>query len=73
MFSAEIYDKRRKTLAEGIDDGLILLMGNSQLPMNYPSNYLRFRQDSNFLYYCGLDHPGSVSYTHLTLPTILLV
>ena len=58
MFSAEIYDKRRKTLAEGIDDGLILLMGNSQLPMNYPSNYLRFRQDSNFLYYCGLDHPG---------------
>ncbi|SVC65605.1 uncharacterized protein METZ01_LOCUS318459, partial [marine metagenome] len=58
MFSAEIYDKRRKKLAEGIDDGLILLMGNSQLPMNYPSNYLRFRQDSNFLYYCGLDHPG---------------
>ena len=25
--------------------------------MNYPSNTLRFRQDSNFLYYCGLDYP----------------
>ena len=31
MFSAEIYDKRRKILAEGIDDGLILLMGNSHV------------------------------------------
>ena len=31
--------------------------GNNLLPMNYPSNTLRFRQDSNFLYYCGLDYP----------------
>jgi Xaa-Pro aminopeptidase len=29
--------------------------------MNYPSNWLRFRQDSNFLYYCGLD------FAHLNL------
>ena len=57
MFNAQIYDNRRKKLAEGIDDGLIYLMGNSQVPMNYPSNWLQFRQDSNFLYYSGLDHP----------------
>ena len=37
---------------------MILLPGNMPVPMNYPSNTLRFRQDSNFLYYCGLDYPN---------------
>ena len=57
MFSANTYQNRRKVLCEHLNEGLILLLGNNPVPMNYPSNYLRFRQDSNFLYYCGLDYP----------------
>ena len=58
MFSANTYQNRRKILSETVEDGLILLPGNNPVPMNYPSNHLRFRQDSNFLYYCGLDSPN---------------
>ena len=58
MFSAKTYQNRRKILSETVEDGLILLPGNNPVPMNYPSNHLRFRQDSNFLYYCGLDSPN---------------
>lgn len=36
--------------------GLILLMGNEYSPKNYLDNTFPFRQDSNFLYYIGLDH-----------------
>ena len=57
MFNAEIYKNRRLKLCEGLEQGIILLPGNNLVPMNYPSNTLRFRQDSNFLYYCGLDYP----------------
>ena len=56
MFDANIYRDRRNSLSNEMDDGLILLFGNKPVPMNYPSNTLRFRQDSNFLYYCGLDY-----------------
>ncbi|MBT5440186.1 MAG: aminopeptidase P family protein, partial [Candidatus Marinimicrobia bacterium] len=57
MFNAEIYKNRRNKLCEGLESGVIFLPGNNLVPMNYPSNTLRFRQDSNFLYYCGLDYP----------------
>ncbi len=56
MFDANIYRDRRNSLSNEMDNGLILLLGNKPVPMNYPSNTLRFRQDSNFLYYCGLDY-----------------
>ena len=57
MFNANIYQDRRKKLCEGLESGIIFFPGNNLVPMNYPSNTLRFRQDSNFLYYCGLDYP----------------
>ena len=57
MFNPNIYQNRRKKLSEGLENGIIFLPGNNHVPMNYPSNTLRFRQDSNFLYYCGLDYP----------------
>ncbi len=41
-----------------IDSGLILLPGNDETPMNCAANPYPFRQDSTFLYYCGLDQPG---------------
>ena len=58
MFDTNIYKSRREALCKTLNGGLILFYGNNPVPMNYPSNTLRFRQDSNFLYYCGLDFPG---------------
>ena len=33
-------------------------MGNGEAPANYPDNTYRFRQDSSFLYFFGLNMPG---------------
>jgi Xaa-Pro aminopeptidase len=41
-----------------IESGLALFLGNEDSPMNYADNTFRFRQDSSFLYYFGLDQPG---------------
>ena len=38
--------------------GIALFPGNSEAPMNYPANTYHFRQDSDFLYFFGLDLPG---------------
>ena len=58
MFNKETYIKRRKTLAEKIGSGLVLLLGNDESPMNYADNGYHFRQDSTFLYYFGIDFPA---------------
>jgi len=58
MFHTDVYIERRRRLVEQINSGLVLLMGNNESPMNYPDNQYHFRQDSSFLYYFGLDHPG---------------
>ena len=39
-------------------DGIALFLGNPDAPMNCPHNIYQYRQDSNFLYFFGLDHPG---------------
>lgn len=41
-----------------MSSGVVLLLGNDELPMNYVGNSYPFRQDSSFLYYFGLDEPG---------------
>ncbi len=56
MFETATYVNRRKKLTQSIESGLILIMGNVDVPMNYPANTYRFRQDSNFLYLFGIDH-----------------
>lgn len=58
MFPANIYTERRNTLRKKFKSGILLFMGNDDVPMNYPSNTLTFRQDSNFLYFFGIDQPG---------------
>ncbi len=58
MFSKEVYIQRRARLKAMVKQGLILILGNSDAPMNYPSNTYHFRQDSTFLYFFGLDHQG---------------
>lgn len=60
MFTPEIYSARRAALRKKIKSGVILLPGNCDAPINYPSNAYGFRQDSNFLYYFGLTQPGFV-------------
>ncbi|HZX10642.1 MAG TPA: aminopeptidase P family protein [Acidobacteriota bacterium] len=58
MFDSKIYKERRKKLREKLNKGVILFLGNEESPMNYLDNPYRFRQDSNFLYFFGLDSPG---------------
>ncbi len=58
MFKSEIYKNRREELHRKIKTGLALFIGNTEAPMNYPGNPYHFRQDSDFLYYFGLDLPG---------------
>ncbi|HOY18244.1 MAG TPA: aminopeptidase P family protein [Haliscomenobacter sp.] len=57
MFSANTYAHRRAQLMQRVERGLIFLLGNELSPMNYQDNTFPFRQDSNFLYYIGLDNP----------------
>ncbi|MBX2874943.1 MAG: aminopeptidase P family protein [Saprospiraceae bacterium] len=57
MFGPTIYKERRKALLSRLDQGIVLLLGNEESPKNYHDNTYRFRQDSNFLYFLGLDQP----------------
>ena len=58
LFTKQTYIERRTLLRERIGSGLILLFGNNDSPVNYPSNGYKFRQDSSFLYYFGLQRDG---------------
>ena len=60
MFSKETYIKRRQQLKQDVDKGLVIFVGNSESPMNYADNTYRYRQDSSFLYFFGLNHPDLV-------------
>jgi len=58
MFSQSTYVNRRNELRKLMSGGIILLMGNDEVGINYNANVYPFRQDSTFLYYFGLDQPG---------------
>jgi Xaa-Pro aminopeptidase len=58
MFPARTYARRRDRLTAAFDDGLLLVLGNDESPMNYADNAFHFRQDSTFLYYMGVDRPA---------------
>jgi Xaa-Pro aminopeptidase len=58
MFAKEIYIKRRNHLKELVGKGIILFLGNTDVPFNYNANTYSFRQDSSFLYFCGIKLPG---------------
>jgi Xaa-Pro aminopeptidase len=58
MFDATTYATRRARLQQEFRHGLLLFIGNNDSPMNYADNTYRFRQDSSFLYYWGIDDPG---------------
>jgi Xaa-Pro aminopeptidase len=52
------YKNRRGELMKALGKGLILLSSNHHLPRNYKGNPLPFRQDSNFLYFTGINMPA---------------
>jgi Xaa-Pro aminopeptidase len=56
MFDKNVYTERRDRLRSKVGNGVILIPGNADAPMNYPANTYHFRQDSNFLYFFGLDY-----------------
>ena len=38
--------------------GIAIFIGNAEAPQNYRGNDYKFRQESSFLYYWGIDEPG---------------
>lgn len=58
LFDKQTYILRRSRLRSDIHSGIILIMGNNDAPVNYPSNTYHFRQDSSFLYFFGQHRNG---------------
>ena len=65
MFAKEVYARRRSTLVrkmrEAGQSGIILFIGNAEAPAQYRDNCYKWRQDSTWLYYFGLDEPLMVA------------
>ena len=64
MFNSEVYVNRRRVLLERMAAmtpegarGIAVFLGNVDAAMNYRGNDYKFRQDSSFLYYWGIDEP----------------
>ncbi len=55
MFQAHVYTNRRNKLKSLVNSGILLFIGNQEASYNYLANTYHFRQDSNFLYFFGLD------------------
>ncbi len=58
MFSPETFKIRRQKIRHNITNGIVLILGNGESPMNYADNTFHFRQDSSFIYLFGLDIPN---------------
>ena len=58
MFKSDIYLRRRTRLHKIMKSGIGLFLGNNDTAMNYTANPYHFRQDSDFLYFFGLDLQG---------------
>ncbi len=58
MFAKSAYVQRRNLLKKEIESGIAIFLGNNESSMNYPANTYPFRQDSNFLYFFGIDLPN---------------
>lgn len=72
MFDPAIYRERRNRLKKDVGSGLILLLGNDEVGMNYAANTYHFRQDSTFLYFFAVDLPGLAGLIDIDLGTDIL-
>lgn len=59
MFHSSVYINRRKNLLEKMkgESGIILFIGNAESPAQYRDNCYKWRQDSTWLYFFGIDEP----------------
>ena len=59
MFSKEVYVARRRDLRRRLSDqsGIVVFLGNVEAPAQYKDNCYKWRQNSNWLYYFGIDEP----------------
>lgn len=59
MFPKETYIQRRRALLERMkgESGIAIFIGNVDSPAQYRDNCYKWRQDSNFLYFFGIDSP----------------
>ncbi|MFA5852535.1 MAG: aminopeptidase P family protein [Spirochaetales bacterium] len=66
MFASAVYKKRREKLAASLRalgaEGQVFLAAHPESPMNYPENCYPFRQDSNWLYFVGLNEPNMAAF-----------
>ena len=65
MFGKETYISRRARLLRLMKEseadgrrGIAVFLGNVEAPQNYRGNDYKFRQESSFLYFWGIDEPG---------------
>ena len=60
MFGKEVYIARRARLKELLkgEKGIAVFLGNMPAPAQYRDNCYKFRQDSSWLYFFGIDEPG---------------
>ena len=58
MFKPKVYVKRRKELASKFNSVVLLFIGNDESHILVRDTVHKFRQNSNFLYYWGLNEPG---------------
>ncbi len=59
MFEKEVYIARRRALMEKLrgEKGIVLFLGNADAPAQYRDNCYKWRQDSSWLYFFGIDEP----------------
>ena len=59
MFEKEVYIARRQALLRRLagQRGVALFLGNVDAPAQYKDNCYKWRQDSNWLYFFGIDEP----------------
>ena len=59
MFDKKIYQARREALLGKMkgEGGIIVFIGNVDAPAQYSNNAYKWRQDSTWLYFFGIDEP----------------
>ena len=59
MFAKDVYVRRRKALIDKMkgEKGVALFIGNVDAPAQYRDNCYKWRQDSTWLYFFGIDEP----------------
>ena len=59
MFEKEVYVARRRALLQKMKGckGVVLMLGNVDSPAQYRDNCYKWRQDSTWLYFFGIDEP----------------